>query len=397
MSLILAIVFLVVATILVSGQLISYQPETDNVSANTQGVLNDEILIGASSALSGYVGYLGTSYMHGALSYLNKINEEGGIYGRKIRVVSYDDRYEPSQTILNTQRLINKDKVFALFNYVGTPTAVKVIPIVESAKIPLVGLFTGANALRSPVRHYIFNIRASYYQETEMAVKYFVDNLKLTRIAVFYQADVYGIDGFEGAKIALRKRELEPVFSAAYIRGTMDVEKAAEDILASDPEAIIMVGTYSPTAKFVKLVKKDSPNMLFHSVSFVGPEEFAKDLKGETDNVFVTQVVPPPKTSDYLEGVLEFKEYLKESYPDDLPNLGAFEGFVNAKVLVEGLKRSGRDLNRENFIDSLESIKDFSFGVDATVNFSEGNHQGLNRIYFTSIKDGVFVMKNINK
>ncbi len=397
MAIILVIVFLMMATISISGQFIDYQPETDIASAGKQGISNDEILIGSSSALSGHVGYLGTNYMHGALSFLNKINEEGGVYGRKIRVISYDDRYEPSMAILNTQKLINKDKVFALFNYVGTPTAVKVIPIVERAKIPLIGLFTGADTLRNPIRRYIFNIRSSYYQETEMAVKYFVDNLKLREVTVFYQADTYGADGFEGAKIALRKRGLKPVSSVSYIRGTMDVEKAAEEVLNSGAEAVIMVGTYSPTTKFVKLLKKGDPNLLFHSVSFVGPEEFVRNLEGDTDNVFVTQVVPPPKTSDYLEGVVKFKEYLKESYPDDLPNLGAFEGFVNAEVLVEGLKRSGRDLNREIFIDSLESIKDFPVDIDASVNFSEGSHQGLNRIYFTSIKDGVFVMKNINE
>ncbi len=355
------------------------------------GVTDTEILIGSSSALSGHAGQLGTNYIHGAMTLINQINEDGGIYGRAIRVISYDDQYDPPKAFENTQKLINEDKVFALFNYVGTPTAVQVIPIVEEAKVPLIGLFTGANVLREPVKKYIFNIRASYYQEIEHAMKYFVDKLGLKKVAVFYQADDYGMDGLQGTKMALEKRGLEPVALGSYTRGAMNVEAAVQAITQSDAEIVVMVGTYSPTAKFVRLVKSQKPNMIFHSVSFVGPEEFVKELEGHTDNVLVTQVVPPLHYTELLDSVEKYVENLTKYYPGESPSFEGLEGFVNSKVLVEGLRRCGGNLTREGLIEALESIRDYSAGIGAAVTFSENDHQGLDRVYLTSIEDGEFV------
>ena len=359
------------------------------------GVTDTEILIGSSSALSGHAGQLGTNYIHGAMTRINQINEEGGIYGRTIRVISYDDQYDPPKAVENTQKLINEDKVFALFNYVGTPTAVMVIPIVEEAEVPLIGLFTGANVLREPVKKYIFNIRASYYQEIEHAMKYFVDKLGLNKVAVFYQADAYGMDGLQGTEIALEKRGLEPVALGSYTRGTLNVEEAVKAITESEAEIVVMVGTYSPTAKFVKLVKDKEPEMIFHSVSFVGPEELVKELEGHTDSVFVSQVVPPLHYTELLDSVGKYVENLAKYYPGESPSFEGLEGFVNAKVLAEGLRRCGGNLTREGLIEALESIRDYSAGIGAAVTFSENDHQGLDKVYLTSIEDGEFILSYI--
>jgi len=367
---------------------------SDQTASKVAGVTDTEIILGSSSALSGHAGYLGTSYLHGAMARVNQINEEGGVNGRKIKVISYDDQYDPSKCVVNTQKLINEDKVFSLFNYVGTPTAVEVIPIVEEAKIPLVGLFSGANIFRQPVKKYIFNIRASYYKEAEAAVELFVDRLNLKRIAIFYQADSYGMDGLEGAKISLQKRGLEPMAIGSYARGTLDVEDAAETILKASPEAVIMVGTYSPSAKFVRLVKEKNPSILFHSVSFVGPEEFLRDLGNYSENIIVTQVVPPPSETELLYGPELYRKGLEKYYPGEEPSFGGLEGFSNARVIIEGLRRAGKDLTRQKFVESLESLRDYSIGIGAPVAFSEDDHEGLDKIYITRISNGAFVLHN---
>lgn len=388
----------VVLLIIASGAIFVYfktpKPESSGARDVVPGVTATEIIIGSSSALSGQVGYLGSDYIKGAMTRINQINEEGGIYGRKIRVIAYDDQYDPPKTVANTQKLIEEDKVFALFNYTGTPTAVKIIPMVEEKKIPLVGLLTGANALREPFRKYIFNIRASYYQETELAVAYFTEDLGLKNIGVFYQSDAYGLDGLEGAKIALQKRGKEPVAAASFVRGTMDVEEAAESVVNSGAEAVIMVGTSSPSAKFVKLVKQKNPKMFFHSVSFVGPEEFMKDLESSTENVFVTQVIPPVNEYEakLFEGVALYRNAFKKYYPGENPTFGGGEGFINARILIEALRRSGKDLTREKFMESLESIRDYSVGIGASVNFGPNDHQGMGSVYLTIIKDGKFTL-----
>jgi len=360
--------------------------------AAAPGVTKDKIIIGSSAALTGFAGFLGSEYIKGAMSYINEVNQTGGVNGRKIEVISYDDAYDPALAVVNTQKLINQDKVFALFNYVGTPTAVKVMPLVDEAKIPLIGLFTGANALRNPLDKNIFNIRASYYQETGTFIKGVVEELKLSKIAVFYQYDAYGFDGLKGAQLALEKYNLKSAAEASFERGILNVEAALEAIKASNAEAVVMIGTYSPIARFVKLARAGGFNPIFHSVSFVGSEAFAKELGAAGDGVVVTQVVPPPVEKNLLYGVDDYLVALKKYYPDSDTSFGSLEGYVNAVILVEGIKRAGTDPTREKLITALESIDNYALGLASPVSFSADNHQGMNRVYLTYIKDGKFVL-----
>jgi len=362
-----------------------------------QGITDDRILIGSSLALGGHAGYLGTQTLHGAMAYLQHINAQGGIHGRKIEVISYDDGYDPPRCVTNTQKLIIQDKVFALFCYVGTPTTVKILPLVEEAQIPVVGMFTGANALREPLNRYLINVRASYYQETGAAVKHLVEGMKLNRIAVFYQYDAYGFDGLKGTEIALRPYGLVPVATGTYIRGTLDVEDGLEKIMAAQAEAVMMIGTYEPCAKFIRLANARHFSPVFYNVSFVGADELARILGRIHETIIVTQVVPPPEVSDTntkLWGAREYIQLLQQYFPSDHPNFVSLEGYINAKVLVEGLKRASRELDREKFIEAIESIHELDLGIDNLLSFSPQDHQGLERVYFTHLKDGKFIWRN---
>ncbi len=365
-------------------------------AAATPGVTDTEIVLGSSLALSGHASYLGKQTLLGAMSYIRHVNERGGVHGRTIRVIAYDDQYEPALCVANTQKLLIEDDVFALFCYVGTPTAVKIIPMVEEAGIPLVGLFTGANALREPFHRYIINVRASYYQETAEAVRRFVEDLGLRRIAVFYQYDAYGFDGLKGTELALKRYDMAPVARGSYARGTLDVEEGLERIASSGAEAVVMIGTYEPCAKFIRLAHERGFEPLFHNVSFVGAEELARRLDpSHGHKVLVTQVVPPPEAPEsktLLWGAGEYTELLARYYPGEGPNSVGLEGYINAKVLVEGLRRAGRGLTREGLLDALESIHDFSLGIANTLDFSATDHQGFDRVYFTRFLDGRFVL-----
>ncbi len=363
-------------------------------SGGVPGVTDRRILIGSSLALGGHAGYLGTQTLHGALSYLNFVNEQGGVHGRTIDVIALDDGYDPPRCVANTQKLIVDDGVFALFCYVGTPTTVKIIPLVDQAHIPLVGMFTGANALREPLNRYIVNVRASYYQETGAAVKHLVEDLGIRKVAVFYQYDAYGFDGLKGTELALKKYGLAPVARGSYIRGTLDVEEGMDRILPSGAEAVIMIGTYDPCAKFIKLCRSARFSPLFYNVSFVGADELARRLDEDGEGVIVSQVVPSPEllpTGTLPWGAQEYTRLLAEYFPQDRPNFVGLEGYVNARVLVEGLKRAGRDLTREGFLDALESIHDYDPGIANTLSFSPTDHQGLDQVYFTRIENGRFV------
>lgn len=357
----------------------------------TPGVTYNEIRIGSSLALSGHAGYLGTETLRGAQAYINHVNETGGVHGRQITLVTMDDRYDPPLCLANTQRLIVEEQVFCLFCYVGTPTTVKIIPLVDKAHIPLIGMFTGANALREPFSPNIINVRASYYQETGVAVTHLVEDLGLTKIAVFYQYDAYGLDGLRGSEMALKKYGLAPVAKGSYIRGTLDVEEGLKAILASDAQAVVMIGTYEPCAKFIRLARERAPSLLFYNVSFVGAEELARLLGEQGENVIVSQVVPPPElpqTRKMLPSVDEYLALLHHYFPEAKANSVSLEGYYNALVLVEGLRRAGRDLTREGLIAAIQSIQKFPLGEKTSLTFSPTDHQGMDRVYFTRIHDG---------
>ena len=361
----------------------------------TTGISENEIVIGASLALGGHAGYLGTQTLHGAMAYLRHVNAAGGVNGRRIRLVAYDDRYDPPRCLVNTQRLLIEDRVFALFCYVGTPTTVRVLPLIEEARIPLVGMFTGANALREPLNRYLINVRASYYQETAAAVHYLVERLKIRDVAVFYQYDAYGFDGLRGTELALKTYGLVPVSKGSYVRGTLDVEAGLQRIRMADARAVVMIGTYEPCARFIRKARAEGYHPVFYNVSFVGADALARLLGAAGEGVIVSQVVPPPDFSGAekrLWGVKEYVDLLADSYPADRPNFVGLEGYVNARVLVEGLRRAGPDLNRESFIRAIESIHDYDLGIANDLSFSTFDHQGLERVYFTRIEGGRFVL-----
>ncbi|WP_457553310.1 ABC transporter substrate-binding protein [Desulfobacula sp.] len=389
------LVFIVSFFLILFSGACSPPSKSDITPANRNGIKPDEILIGSSLALGGHAGYLGTQMLQGAMSYIRYINEGGGIHNRKIKIIALDDKYNPTQCLYNTQKLIMESRVFALFCYVGTPTTVRIIPLVNEAKIPLVGMFTGANRLRHPVNRYLINIRASYYQETQAAVDLIVKKRHLDKVAVFYQYDEYGFDGLRGTEIALKKYGLIPVAKGSYIRGTLDVEAGLEKIIQSDAQAVVMIGTYDSCAKFINLARERGFSPLFHNVSFVGSKELARRLGPNGEGVIVTQVVPPPNFNNMakpLPGVKEYISLLKKYYPDSKPSFVGLEGYLNARILAEGLKRAGKDITREKFIRAIESIHHYDLGIQNPLSFGKNDYQGLDNVYYTMIKNGKLVL-----
>ena len=178
------------------------------VQAET-GVQENEIIIGMSNALSVPASDLGIGIKQGAQAYFDRINQDGGVHGRKITVISLDDGYEPKRTFLNTTNLISESKVFALFGFVGTPTAKAVLPLINREKILFFSPFTGAEFLRNPVNRFIFNVRRSYFDEAERQVQYLTKTLGIKKIGVFLQNDAYGLAVKGGILKALKTRGLE--------------------------------------------------------------------------------------------------------------------------------------------------------------------------------------------
>ena len=364
-----------------------YQTRTKN------GITDNEITVGSSAALSGHASFLGTQLVQGSLSLINEVNSKNGIHGRKIRLISYDDGYEPDRCLENTKRLIQTDDVFILFDYVGTPTAATIINIVNEKKIPVLGLFTGAEFLRNPFQPYIINIRASYFKELEAITDFWVRRSK-RRIAVFKQNDAFGAAVLSGAEIALARHKIEPVIIGGYTRGKLPDKSVVAMIASKSPDAVVMVGTYTPLAYFVKMAKDSGlKDAEFHTVSFVGSEAFAGELLrlgGDVkNNVYVTQVVPSPD-DPFNAAAAEFRRLYKKYYPAEIPNYVAFEGFINAKILVETLRRCGHDLFREKLVTVIESMSDYNGNAGLISDIAPNNHTFFNDVKISTIKERSF-------
>ncbi|HEY1923653.1 MAG TPA: ABC transporter substrate-binding protein [Candidatus Acidoferrum sp.] len=355
---------------------------------NAPGVTENEILIGSCSALEGPSKSLGIETVAGAKLYFSLINEEGGVHGRKLRLVTADDSYDPAKTQACFDKLM-AEKVFALGFFVGTPTAVKYLPLAEENKVPLVGLFTGAQTLYTPMRHWVINVRASYFDETREQIDGLWDALAYKKIGVIYPDDAFGAAVLEGVREALKAHKAEPAAVASYPRQTSNVGSAISTVRATNPQAVVVVGPPNTVAPILKQAHADNWKPLFLTVSFVGTEELIELAGADADGMVITQVVTPYYLTD-LKTVALYRRALTQYAPAERPNFVSLEGFVDAMVLVEGLKRAGKDLTRDGLIRGIETIHqlDVGLGPQLKLDYSAKDHKGFDHVIPSVVRSG---------
>ncbi len=348
------------------------------------GVTPTEIVIGMSNAQTGPASALGKKLKEGAAAYFSRVNDSGGIHGRKIKLVSYDDGYEPERAVAMTNKLINEDKVFTLFGYVGTPTSSAVLPLVSKSGVPYIAPFTGAELLRTPVNKIVFNVRASYFDETEGMVERLMKDLNIKRVGVFIQDDAYGNAGKAGVVRALMKNNLQLAGEGKYKRNTVDVDAGLAALKEAKPEAVVMVGTYKACAEFVKKARASGFNPKFLNVSFVGTSDFIREAGSDGEGVYITQVVPSPDDAS-IPLVKRYQADMKEAGAGEF-DYTSLEGYLDAVVLVEALRKAGKDLTRASFVSAFEALQADVGGVK--VEYSPRSHQGVRGIFHTVVRSG---------
>lgn len=381
------------------------------VPARAEG--RGELLFGMSAAFTGANGELGIEYYRGLTAYLEHRNARVGENGWIIKVKPANDGYNPVPCFQNTINFILRDKVFALAAYVGTPTTSRILPLLqkfEDRHMYMLFPFTGAQPLRGePFGRYVFNLRASYFDETEALV----DNLVAagrSRIAVFYQLDAYGRNGWDGVRRALRKYDLNIVGESAYRRGatfTRDFSAEARHLMAADPDAIVVIGTYASQAAFIRDARNQGCAAPVAGVSFTDSDKMLTLLQEEsgrtgrdyTVDLIQSQVVPSYEETD-LPGVRFYREvmagYEGESVPSD-PGYAprrfsfvSFEGFLNGILLGELVDRMGDDPSPSRIPEVMASIRGLDLGIGVEVRFGPERHQGLDQVYLTTVEDGHF-------
>jgi len=349
------------------------------------GVSNDKILFGQIAALSGPAEALGQGMREGLLAAFGEANRSGGVKGRALELTSIDDGYEPEKTIEATKKILADGKIFALVGAVGTPTSAAGQPIATETKVPFIAPFTGADFLRNPYKRYVVNIRSSYFQETEAWIEHLTKDLGITRIAILYQDDAFGLAGLKGVNLALAKRNMQLVSSGTFKRNTTAIKTAFLDIQKGQPQAVVTVGPYQPVAAFVKLARAQKMDAVFVAISFVGSDALAHELGNQGAGVVVSQVVPFPEDTS-LPVVAAYRAALPA---DSKPGFVSLEGYLAGRLIVDALKRIPGEPSREALLDAM-SKGPFDLG-GVIYNFTENDNQGSDEVYFTILQsDGTF-------
>ncbi len=352
------------------------------------GVFKDRIVFGQVAALEGPAQALGQGMQQGILAAFEEVNRAGGISGRKLELRSLDDSYEPEKTIEATKKFLNEEKVFALIGPVGTPTSKAGQPLASDAKVPFIGPFTGAEFLRSPYNRYVVNIRGSYFQETEAWIDHLTKDLGISKIAILYQDDAFGLAGLAGVKIALAKRGMSLVASGAFKRNTTAVKSALLDIMKAEPQAVVTVGPYRPIAEFIKVARQQKMDAIFVAISFVGSDALAKELGSYGAGVIISQVVPFPWDIS-LPLVASYQTALSAVATGSKPGFVSLEGYLVGRLVVETLKRIPNEPSREAFLDAINK-SGFDLG-GVKLNYRADKNQGMDEVFFTILQaDGSF-------
>lgn len=351
----------------------------------------NNIVLASSSALTGPAASLGVKLNRGAKLYFDKVNQAGGVNGQLIELRVLDDGYEPFKTYQNTQKLLQLNELFALFNFVGTPTSHAILPLLDKYQPLYLTPFTGANFLRDPIKPLVFNLRPSYFQEVEAQIDYLINKANVKNIALVVQADEFGLTVEAGYLMKMKKHGIKPVVTTRYRRNTEDIGLSL-DIMKQFPiDAVAFVGTYEPFAHLINLAAEQNFNPYFSSVSFVSSQDLFSRIKVPA-RILVTEVLPNPADCK-LRSCEEFRHDSKLANLTEIDHI-VFEGYLNAKLFVEVAKQCGKVLTRNCFVNKINTFNQNLGGFK--VSFSKENHQGLEQIYF-NIYDTIRPKKSTRK
>ncbi|MEC4721938.1 ABC transporter substrate-binding protein [Noviherbaspirillum sp. CPCC 100848] len=351
------------------------------------GVTDSTILIGQTVGLTGTVAGPVKEMNEGAEAYFRQVNKQGGIHGRKIEMRVLDDKFDPALTRVNAETLIRKERVFALFQGRGTPHTQGILPLLEGNNIPLVAPSTGAAVFHQPVHRMLFNIRAKYQDEVVRAVEHFT-TVGIRGIGILHVDDAFGQDGLEGFMKAMEARKLKPATVIKFARVNPDNKAAAAEVVKANPAALIVVSSAKNTIDVIKAIRAAGSQTQIMTLSNNSSQAFVKELGTAGTGVIVSQVTPAPHLISTPLGQ-EFNAAAKAT--GATISYAAMEGYVNAKVLVEGLKRAGPRLTREGFVRALETMQRVDFG-GLMVTYGAGDHTGSEFVELTMIgKDGRFI------
>ena len=374
----------------VFGLVVSFMLALGSAQATTSeiGVTDTEILLGQSLGLTGPLAELTLDISNGTRAYVNEVNTRGGIHGRRLKVITMDDGYQAPNTVKNVEQMIKQDKVFAIFNVTGTPNSEAILPLVTQSGVPFFSPFTGADSLRNPPMPNVFNVRASYRDETEKLVQH-LQTVGIQRIGVVYQASSFGKDGLAGVEAAMAQRGMKPQAVASVQSNASDTDAAVTAVSERNPGAIILIMAGRPTFEFIKSYNKSHRGVQFYTLSVMGASANIKALGKDGVGVVVASVVPFPWSQAHPL-VKEYQSAMQKIGLSDY-SFVSFESYINARVLGAAIERAGKNLTRSGLVTAAENMRQVSLG-GFYVGYSKASRQASKHVELTIIgPNGKFI------
>ena len=360
-------------------------------AANDPGVTDDSILLGSYQPMTGKES---TYFRSGKGSdiWYRYVNEQGGIHGRKIIFKMVDDSYNPSRTKVIVKQFIERDKVFAIANPVGSaPTAAVIDYIVKKKNVPLIGAVTGAAKNVNYPSKYVFPLYPSYFLEGQQLIRFAAEELGAKTVSLLYQNDPSGKTHIKGIKSVLKKYGVKLVASEPYEKDELDVSSQVIKIKNANPDVHLCSCAPEHLAKFFTERQKLGWNVPVEVV-FFGQSSKVIELAGKeaVDGAYFTTIFRKTDSAD--PKMKQFVRLLKKYHPNEEPDAIHMWGYAGAQVVTEAFSRMGRDnITRDRFVETMESIRGWRGSLIPEVNIYKGNapeHFLIKDLSWLVVKDG---------
>jgi len=317
-----------------------------------------KIVVGQSAPLTGANAEIGKDIRDGALAYFKRVNEQGGVNGKEIELITLDDKNDRKIAGANAVKLVNENSAVALFGFASATLSLDAMPIVKEKKVPFFAPFTGADAIHKQ-NNMVFVMRASYADELAKILQHW-NALGADKITVVHYDDEIGNQNF--ATVERIMKAAGKTATSVKVQRNKDVDKAAIDaIVKSDPHVIVATTLYGTTAQVLKGLRDVKRPYNMTSLSFVGPSQLAKAAGPNAYGVSVSGVVPPP-TKTIVPVIKECGDAIKKAGLPEL-NYTNLEACIAAKVMVEAMRRGGKgEVSRESLYKGFTSITDYDAG-----------------------------------
>jgi ABC-type branched-subunit amino acid transport system substrate-binding protein len=345
------------------------------------GVSPNTITLGQSTTLSGPLGDLGQEVLKGAKVYFDALNARAGVNGRSIRLVTRDDAYDSKKTLENVNAFIAGESTFALFGTFGTPNNEALIPVAQQSGLPVLTPYTGAPSIRSKSSTGVFNVRASYADEVERLVEH-LSTVGIKKIAIAYQNNTFGKEVLAAATGAMERRQIKPLLAVSVENNASDAKAATDKLLGSDPEALLLAVAGKPAIEVIRNVNQRRRGLSMYALSVLATPSNLRALGPDGTGVAITQVVPFPVNST-LPLVREYHQAMTAAGHTELSHL-SLEGYINAKVVTEGLRRAGRNLTRAGLVSAMDAMRNYNLG-GMDVSFGQGAASGSRFVELTMV------------